>query len=311
MPRPLVTIAISTYNRAEGYLREALESAIAQAYEPLEIVVVDNASSDATGDVVASYADDRIRYVRHDQNIGANGNFNACLKHARGIYFLLLHDDDRIDDDFVAYCMSGLERVGDGDAPGLVRTGNRVMDADGVVLSERVNRARSGSAGDLAKSWFEHQTSMYFCNTLFLTSALRSVGGFQSRNELYIDVVAVFRIAATHAVLDLPDVKASFRRHGGNNGNAQSIAAWCDDSLFLLDVMCDAAPERADELRSIGMRYFASNNYSRAARIARVIPRLQAYWTVYRYFGYRLSPLRFVAYRHFQNLRRTLGGRSV
>lgn len=311
MPRPLVTIAISTYNRADGYLREALSSAVAQAYEPLEIVVVDNASTDGTADLVASYGDDRIRYVRHERNIGANGNFNACLEHARGTYFLLLHDDDRVDDDFVAYCMAALQGIREDAMPALIRTGNRVMDAQGDILSERRNEARSGSAGDLAKSWFGHETSMYFCNTLFLTSALRSVGGFQSKRELYIDVVAVFRIAANHAVLDLPDIKADFRRHGGNNGNAQSIAAWCDDSLFLLDTICAAAPERADELRALGMRYFASNNYSRASRIKDVVQRLRAYWTVYRFFGYRLSPLRFVAYRHYRNLRRTLGGPSL
>ena len=311
MAGPLVTLAISTYNRADGYLRVALASAVAQTYEPLEIVVVDNASTDGTAALVASYADPRIRYVRNAKNIGANGNFNACLEHARGTYFLLLHDDDRIDDDHIAYCMAGLERSGGAALPGLIRTGNRVMDADGIVLSERPNRARSGGAGALAKSWFDHETSMYFCNTMFLTSALRSVGGFQSKRELYIDVVAVFRMAATHPVLDLPEVKASFRRHGGNNGNAQSIAAWCDDSLYLLDAMCASAPERADELRAMGMRFFASNNYSRAARIKDVVQRLSAYWTVYRFFGYRLSPLRFVAYRHYRNLRRTFGGPSI
>ncbi len=55
-------------------------------------------------------ADERVRYVRHEENIGPNNNFNACLKLARGTYFLLLHDDDRLDPDFAAYCMDALER---------------------------------------------------------------------------------------------------------------------------------------------------------------------------------------------------------
>jgi glycosyltransferase involved in cell wall biosynthesis len=262
--------------------------------------VVDNASTDDTGAVVASYGDDRIRYVRHDRNIGANGNFNACLDEARGTYFLLLHDDDSIDHDFVEHCIAALERAGSGDAPGLIRTGNRVMDADSVVVSERLNRAaRTGAAG-LALDWFDHLTSMYFCNTMYLTSALRSAGGFRSPRELFIDVAAVFRIAASHPVLNVPEVKASFRRHGGNNGTAQSLQAWCDDSLFLIDLVCTLEPGQAAAVRSRGLRYFARNNYSRAARIRAVRHRLRAYWTVYRAFGFRLSPLRFVAFRWYQ-----------
>ena len=61
---PLVTIGIPTYNRGDGYLREALESALAQTYENLEIVVSDNCSTDNTGEVVEAYDDPRVSYFR-------------------------------------------------------------------------------------------------------------------------------------------------------------------------------------------------------------------------------------------------------
>jgi glycosyltransferase involved in cell wall biosynthesis len=299
--RPLVTIGLSTYNRAEGYLREALESALAQRYEPLEIVVVDNASTDGTADLVASLADERVRYVRHEVNVGANGNFNACLKHARGAYFLLLHDDDRIDADLVEACMAAVEARGDSDLPGLVRTGVRIMDAAGAVQSERRNEARVRTGADLAFAWFEGRTSMYFCNTMYLTEALRDDGGFHTKHELYIDAAAVFRIAARLAVVDVPEVLASFRRHGGNNGTAQSIEAWCEDSLEVLDLIVASAPEHATELRRMGTNYFTANNYTRASRLNDVTQRWRAYWTVYRCFGFRTSPLRFTARRRWKH----------
>jgi glycosyltransferase involved in cell wall biosynthesis len=305
MGRPLVTVAIPTYNRSDGYLREALASALAQQYEPLEIVVVDNASTDATGEYVASVADHRVRYVRNATNLGVNGNFNACLEHARGAYVLLLHDDDHIDPDFVECCVSAIEADGRSTPPGAVRTGTRVMDANGRVRGGRVNAARSGTVADLALSWFERRTSLYFCSTLFHTDTLRETGGFTSRRELYIDVAAIFRIAAKRHILDVPDVKASFRRHGGNNGNAETIEAWCDDSHFLLELLCALAPERADELMAKGRVYFSGNNYSRVARLDGVLNRLQAYWVVYRSFGFRASPLRFVAYRNYRRLKHT------
>lgn len=308
MPGPLVTVAVSTYNRASGYLREALECALRQTYAPLEIVVVDNASTDDTGRLVASLSDDRVRYVRNEKNVGANGNFNACLQHARGAYFLLLHDDDHIDDDFVAYAMAGVARAEGSQPPGLIRTGNRVIDAQGSILSQRRNEAPRGTPADLARAWFQRQTSMYFCNTIFQTSALREVGGFHSKRELYVDVFAVFRIAARYPVLNLPEVKASFRRHGGNNGTAESIAAWCEDSMELVDLICEVAPEDADELRSVGLTYFTSNNYVRAGRLTDPVQRLRAYWLVYRYFGYRKLPFRGIARRRYRDFRRVMGG---
>jgi glycosyltransferase involved in cell wall biosynthesis len=306
--RPLVTIGIPTYNRADGYLREALADALAQTYAPLEIVVSDNASTDATPERVRAMADERVRYVRHETNIGGNANFNACLEHARGAYFLLLHDDDRIDPDFVSSCMDAFARADPDAPPGLIRTGTRVIDAAGEVISERRNEASSGSAAELMLSWFERRTSMYFCSTLYRTEALRAVGGFTSPHGLYIDVIAAVRIAADHPVLDVPDVKASFRRHGGNHGGVRSIEAWCEDSRYLLDLAAEAAGDRADELRSVGLRYFTTNNYSRVARLAGASVRARAYWTVYRYFGFRASPLRFVAMRRLRRWRQALRG---
>ncbi|MBA2665904.1 MAG: glycosyltransferase [Trueperaceae bacterium] len=305
MKRPLVTVGVSTYNRADGYLREALASALAQTYEPLEIVISDNASTDATGDVVAEMADERVRYVRLEKNVGANGNFNSCLQLAKGEYFLLLHDDDRIDADMVERCMAALERSGAAAPPGLIRTGTRVIDAEGSVTSERRNEARSESLADLMTSWFDGETSMYFCNTIFRTEVLRDAGGFTTPREQYIDVAAVIRIAARHEVLDVPDVLASFRRHGGNTGTAQSIEAWCEDSLYLIDLMCELAPERADELRRRGLHYFSRNNYNRVARFRGISNRALAYWVVYKSFDFRASPLTFIAYKNYLRFKRS------
>lgn len=311
MYEPLVTIAIPTYNRSDGYLREALASARAQRYEPLEILVVDNASTDGTTAYVGSIDDDRVRYVRNESNIGVNDNFNRCIAHARGEYFLLLHDDDRIDDDFVQACIDALRSSHAPAHPGFIRTGTRGMDAAGRVTRERSNAASSANVADLVMSWFNGRTSFFFCSTLFRTEALRDAGGFHSRRELYTDVAAIVRIAATHPVLDVPDVKASFRRHGGNNGNAQTIEAWCDDSLYVLELMCEAAPERAEEIRSRGLRYFTGNNYNRASRLDGFMNRVQAFWVVYRFFGFRKPPLRFIAYRNFHRWRARFRDGSV
>jgi len=97
--KPLVTVAIPTYNSGERFLSDAIDSVLAQSFTNFELLISDNCSPDNTSDVVAEYQDPRIRYVRHETNIGANANFNYCLDDARGDYLLLLSDDDLIDPD--------------------------------------------------------------------------------------------------------------------------------------------------------------------------------------------------------------------
>ena len=101
---PLVSICIPTYNRAE-MVRDAIRSALSQTYPVLEVVVVDNASTDGTGEVVASIADPRLRFVRNEQNLGLFGNFNRCIGLARGSLIHILHSDDTIPPGFTSACV--------------------------------------------------------------------------------------------------------------------------------------------------------------------------------------------------------------
>jgi glycosyltransferase involved in cell wall biosynthesis len=105
------TLALLTYNRS-AMLARALASARAQDYPNLEIVVLDNASSDGTESLcrAAAAEDGRIRYVRHPANLGAVGNFNAALAFATGRYFMWLADDDWITPNYVSVCVALLER---------------------------------------------------------------------------------------------------------------------------------------------------------------------------------------------------------
>src|SRR5690606_4079066 len=152
---PLVTIGIPTYNRARGYLREALASALAQTYERVEVVVADNCSEDDTAEVVAEVGAGRVRYHRHERNLGAQANFNSLLELAAGDHFVLLHDDDLIDADFVATCVAAMgER-----RPGLVRTGTRVIGEDGRVVYQRLNQAPGTDVRGLVEAWFANRTS--------------------------------------------------------------------------------------------------------------------------------------------------------
>jgi hypothetical protein len=91
---PKVSVCIPTYNRAE-YLGDAIGSVLEQTMEDFEIIVYDDASTDATVAVVEGFADPRIRYFRQPVRVGISGNRNACLAVARGQYIGWLDSDDR------------------------------------------------------------------------------------------------------------------------------------------------------------------------------------------------------------------------
>lgn len=90
---PLITVAIPTFNCAH-FLPDALASIMRQGLDDFEILILDNASEDNTEDVVRSFANPHIRYIRNPSNLGACENGNRCLANARGRFFKLLCADD-------------------------------------------------------------------------------------------------------------------------------------------------------------------------------------------------------------------------
>ena len=107
---PLVSIGVPLHN-GERYLREALDSLLAQDYPNLEIVISDNASTDASREICEGYAkrDPRIAYHRVDGNMGAIWNFNHVFELTKGDYFMWAADDDVRAPRFVSACVAALE----------------------------------------------------------------------------------------------------------------------------------------------------------------------------------------------------------
>ncbi len=96
-PRPLLTIAVPTYNRAQ-YLREFLASALPQisGHAEVELIICNNASTDETRCLLEStvHAGEPLRVIHQPGNVGSDANFVRCFHEARGKYFWLCGDDD-------------------------------------------------------------------------------------------------------------------------------------------------------------------------------------------------------------------------
>src|ERR1035437_2690330 len=97
-PSPTASIGMPVYN-GEKYIREALDSLLAQTLADFELIVSDNASTDGTDAICLEYAarGSRIRHVRQSESRGATANFQPVLDKARGEYFMWAAADDRWD----------------------------------------------------------------------------------------------------------------------------------------------------------------------------------------------------------------------
>ncbi|KTC18265.1 glycosyl transferase family 2 [Pseudomonas marginalis ICMP 11289] len=135
-PVPLVSVVIPAFN--PRFFRQALQSALDQVYDNLEIIVCDDCRTDeikAIFDELASAPDSRARYVRNAQRLGFQRNILRCLEEASGEYIKFLCDDDRL----YAYCVLNQARVLEANADVKLVVGRRhLVDADNYILPARM-----------------------------------------------------------------------------------------------------------------------------------------------------------------------------
>lgn len=134
---PLVSLVLLTYNRLE-YLKEALQSALDQTYPKLEIIVSDNHSEKNPQEIVESFCDPRVHFHRNPVNVGQTANYIVSAKMAHGKYIAFLHDDDKLDKDFISKLVAPF--LGEPQAV-LTFCDHYVMNAEGVIdlaLTEKI-----------------------------------------------------------------------------------------------------------------------------------------------------------------------------
>jgi glycosyltransferase involved in cell wall biosynthesis len=131
---PLATFGVPVYNGAE-YLPQALDALLAQDLGDFEVIVCDNASQDATGEIAREYAarDNRVRYFRNERNLGLSRNFNRTFELSRGKYFKWAAHDDWHPPQMLRVCSEVLEQ----DPSAVIcATAVAIMDDDGEIFDE-------------------------------------------------------------------------------------------------------------------------------------------------------------------------------
>ncbi|MCB1757108.1 MAG: glycosyltransferase family 2 protein [Gammaproteobacteria bacterium] len=112
--QPLVSIGLPVYN-GSNYIEKTIESILSQSYENFELIICDNASTDATASICERFVatDKRVSYFRQQKNLGASRNFNSTFEKASGKYFKWASHDDLLGPDNIRDCVEFLENHDD------------------------------------------------------------------------------------------------------------------------------------------------------------------------------------------------------
>ena len=107
---PAISVGMPVYN-GEPYIEEAIKATLNQTYGNFELIISDNASTDKTEEICRDYAsrDNRIRYVRNQENIGAANNYNQLFRLSTAKYFRWFNADDLCKETLHELCHQTME----------------------------------------------------------------------------------------------------------------------------------------------------------------------------------------------------------
>jgi glycosyltransferase involved in cell wall biosynthesis len=193
-----------------------MASVLSQSYEDFRLVVSDNASVDETEEVVSSFADPRVEYVRLERNIGMIANFNHLIERADTEFLVLLPDDDVLYPDYLGSVVPVLEG---NPTVGVVHTACDLIDGESRVL-ERARTLLTVTGGFEIESrdrYLErsmHSTwTVCWPSALFRTRAILAAEGLRPEEEPLADVPLLMRIALSWDFAALSAALVGFRMH--------------------------------------------------------------------------------------------------
>lgn len=162
---PAVSLAMPVHNGA-NYIGTAIAACLEQDFGDLELIITDNASTDATEEICRRFAsrDPRIRYVRNANNLGAAPNFNLGFKLARGRYFKWCAHDDFFSRDYLSVTVAALEAM---PAATLAFPRTQCVDEAGAPVSLVGGESAAILAADPAERFAQALAQMGACHAIF------------------------------------------------------------------------------------------------------------------------------------------------
>lgn len=229
---PLVSIIIPVYN-GEKYLREAVNSALKQTYKNIEIIIINDGSTDNTEKIVKSYKDKRIRYFKKE-NGGVATALNLGIKKMKGKYFSWLSHDDVYFVDKIEKQISALSKINKNKRNKTIIYGNWVLiDKDSKIFDE----FRIEKRYDIRKLNYPLYPIMKCivngCTLLIPKRCFDEIGLFNEKEKTTQDYEMWFRMFPKYDLLFQPNFDVKFRYHEMQGSNTIKNAKPEADNLWM------------------------------------------------------------------------------
>ena len=241
------SVTIPAYK--DRYLKEAIDSILAQIYQNYEIVIVNDASPYDLDSIVSQYDDPRIRYFKNERNCGAKNvvdNWNICLSYAIGDYLLCMGDDDKL----TPCCLQDFaELIEIYPQLDLFHAQSEIIDGNSKFVKNLEQRPIWESVYSLIyKPRYSH-----LGDYLFRTETLRKNGGFYKLPYGWqSDDITAFIAASSYGVANTQNVGFQYR---GNDLSISYDLSCIEDKIeavrqsikWRLDFVADKYPEQKED----------------------------------------------------------------
>ncbi|MGA2079064.1 MAG: glycosyltransferase [Holophaga sp.] len=257
-PQPLVSVVINCYN-GMPYLPEAIASVYAQTYRNWEIILWDNASTDASPAIAQGY-DLRLKYFRGEENVPLGAARNLAIRQARGEYLCFLDCDDLWLPEKLA---RQVQAMAAGDYA-LGYAGVQEIDQDGNPIGEYRPSYRSGFLLEQLLIQFDINVP----TAILRRSALEAANLTFDPNVFASEEYCLFmQLAVEHPILVLSEPLAKYRIHSGAL-TAKSVSRWASERRYTLDLICRDHPGIRERFPSAFALAYARAGYYQARFLA-------------------------------------------
>ena len=218
---PLVSVCIPAYNNAL-YIEETIDSILNQTYQNIEVVVVDDNSTDNTVVIVEQMAreDKRIKLYKNEKNLGMSGNWNHCLELCEGEYIKLVCADDVLHKEAIEKEADILNKYPE---VNMVESDTQLVDINGKRTGVFKRYPKSGVVDGKKVAKCSLMLNNFFgapVNNTFRKSILAEIKGFDTAFTYILDFDMWVRIACLGKIYIIHGELNSFRvRNDSNTGN--------------------------------------------------------------------------------------------
>lgn len=234
---PLVTIGISNYNYAK-YIKYSLDSVANQTYQNIEVIIVDDFSTDNSCEVIENWIKNYdgkfpIKFIRNETNIGVSRVCNIILKNAKGKYLQPLDADDIILPGKIAKQVQFLNKE---PATAMVYSNVAVINNEGIITNpdycNRINYNRNFMPSGRILNELLAFNFISTPSVLINTEHARNVGGFDENLRLQ-DYYMWLKLSESYEIKYIPEITAHYRVHSSSMTNYSPTNCILQESVLI------------------------------------------------------------------------------